>query len=90
MRKDWESWDCFSLEKRRHRGILPMYINISREGAKRMEPGSFQWCPVTGPEAMGKNCEGDQALAQVAQRGSEVSILGDFKNCLDMVLSICL
>jgi len=20
-----------------------------------MEPGSFQWCPVTGPEAIGTN-----------------------------------
>jgi len=32
-----------------------MYITTSREGEKRMESGSFQWCPVTGPEAMGAN-----------------------------------
>ena len=43
----------FSLEKRRLRGISPMYTNTCRVDAKRMEPGFFQWCPVTGPEAMG-------------------------------------
>ena len=42
----------FILEKRRLRRILLMYINTSREGAKRTEPG---WCPVTGPEAIGAN-----------------------------------
>ena len=45
----------FSLEKRRLRGILSMYVNTWREGAKGTEPGSFQWCPVAGPEAMGTN-----------------------------------
>ena len=25
------------------------------EGAKKTEPGSFQWCPVTGQEPMGTN-----------------------------------
>ena len=43
----------FSLEKRRVRGILLIYLNSWREGAKRTEPGSPQWCLVTGPEAMG-------------------------------------
>jgi len=43
----------FSLEKRRLRGISAMCISTCREGAERMTPGSFQWCPVTGPEAMG-------------------------------------
>jgi len=43
----------FSLEKRRLKGILPMYINTQRQGAKRMELGSCQWCPVTGPAVMG-------------------------------------
>jgi len=45
----------FSLEKKRLRGISPMYINISREGAKRTELGSFQWCPVIGPGATATN-----------------------------------
>jgi len=32
-----------------------MHINMSKEGAKKMEPSTSQWCPVTGPEAMCKN-----------------------------------
>ena len=43
----------FSLEKRRLTRILLMCRNTWREGANRREPGSFQWCPVTEPEAMG-------------------------------------
>jgi len=43
----------FSLEKRRLRGISTICVNSFREGAERTEPGSCQWCPVTGPEAMG-------------------------------------
>ena len=31
-------------------------INVYKyKGTKRTKPGSFQWCPVTGPEAMGTN-----------------------------------
>jgi len=45
----------FGLEKRRLRGDLLMSINTCREGAKKMEPGSPQQCPVTGPEATGTN-----------------------------------
>ena len=36
-------------------GLSSMSANTWREGAKRMEPGSFQWCPVTGQGAMGTN-----------------------------------
>jgi len=43
----------FSMENRGLRGISPVYINTCKEGAKRTELGSVQWCPVTGPEAMG-------------------------------------
>lgn len=43
----------FTLEERRFRGIFSTSRNNCREGAQRMKPGSFQWCPVTGPEAMG-------------------------------------
>ena len=72
-------------------GISSMYTNTWKEGAKRMEPGSFQWCPVTGQEAMGTHrhtgdslwtlfyCEHHWALAQVAQRGCGVSLLGDIQ-----------
>lgn len=28
---------------------------IQREAAKKMDTGYFQWCPVTGPEAMDTN-----------------------------------
>jgi len=46
----------FILEKRRLWGNLTIaYKYLKREGAKRTEPGSGQWCPVTGPEAMGTN-----------------------------------
>ena len=53
-RKGWEL-RLFSLEKRRLRGILPMYRNTWRDSAKRTEPGSFQWCPLTGQAAKGTN-----------------------------------
>ncbi|KAK4829773.1 hypothetical protein QYF61_006572 [Mycteria americana] len=64
---------------------------LGLEGVKRVEPGSFQWCPVTGPRQWAQPetqevpsehqetlfyCEGDRALAQVAQKSGGVSILG--------------
>jgi len=47
----------FSLKKRRLRWDLidAHLISISRVGVKRMGPGFFQWCPVTGQGAMGTN-----------------------------------
>lgn len=42
-----------SPEKRRPSSISSVSINTCREGTKEMEPGSFQWCPVTGLEATG-------------------------------------
>jgi len=52
-------WGLFSLEKRGLRGwrqgIISMYINTRREDVKKKEPSSLQWCPVTGPKAMGTN-----------------------------------
>lgn len=39
--------ELFSLEKRRLGGDLITCINIWREGAKKVDPGSFQWCSVT-------------------------------------------
>ena len=49
-----ELWQ-FSPEKRRLRGISSICTNTWREGAKRMEPEPFEWCPVTEPEAKGIN-----------------------------------
>lgn len=43
----------FSLEKRGLGGILSIYLNTWREGTKEAEPGSFQGCPVAGPETLG-------------------------------------
>lgn len=34
-----------------------MAVNTCREGRKRVEPGSFQWCPGTEPEPMGTHCK---------------------------------
>jgi len=42
----------FSMKKRRLRRYL---INILRVGVRRMDPNSFQWCPVTGQGATGTN-----------------------------------
>lgn len=44
----------FSL-KTRHVGFSSVYINIWRDGAKSMMPGSFQCCPLTGLETADKN-----------------------------------
>jgi len=43
------------LKKRRSGGIASMYTNTCRQGSKKTRPSSFQWCPVTGQEAMGTN-----------------------------------
>jgi len=45
----------FCLEKRRLRVDLINVYKYLMEGVKKMEPGSFQWHPVTGPEARGTN-----------------------------------
>ena len=63
-----------------------------------MEPGSLQWCPVSGQEEQEVRtehqkailcCEGDGALPQVAQRGDGVS-LENFKSSLDTGLGTLL
>ena len=80
------------LEKRRIRGSHQC-VNTWREGATRREPASFWWCPVTDQRQWPQGetwellyehqetlyCEGGWVLAQVAQRGGGVSILGDIQ-----------
>lgn len=43
------------LEKKRLRKISSQDINIGRDGAKKMEPGTLQWWPLTDQEATGTN-----------------------------------
>lgn len=52
----------FLLEKRRFRGIFTMRRNTHREGTQRTKPSSFQWCPVTRPEAKGTYWNGQFPL----------------------------
>lgn len=47
----------FSLGKQSLRGILSICTSTWREGIKRMEACSLQWCPVTGEEAMSANLQ---------------------------------
>lgn len=54
MRKGWEM-ELVSLENRRLRGILQMWVNIWWEGESKTESGSFQWCPVIHKVTIGKN-----------------------------------
>ncbi|KAF4793771.1 Zona pellucida-like domain-containing protein 1 [Turdus rufiventris] len=44
-----------SLEKRLLREDLVNTYKYLKEGVRRMDPGSSQWCQAMGPEAMGKN-----------------------------------
>jgi len=39
-------------QKRKLRRISSMRINTRWRRAERMAPGSFQWCPLTGQEAI--------------------------------------
>jgi len=71
-----------------------MYTKTWSEGAMKTESGSFQRCPLTGPESIGTNRntgdslwtsgntlphEGDCALAQVTWGGCGVSKPGDIQ-----------
>lgn len=51
----WECWGLFSLETRGVGGISSVSVNTWREGARKREPGTVQWCPSTGPKAVGTN-----------------------------------
>lgn len=44
-----------TVESREGSGGTYQCIKIPEEGARRTKPGSFQWSPVPGPEAMATN-----------------------------------
>ena len=88
-KKGWRSWERLAWRRAGSTGPSSMCVHTWREGASRTEPVSFQWHPVTAPEAMGTHwdtggslqtsgvlhCESDQARAQVFQGCCRVSIL---------------
>lgn len=53
LREGCENWDCSAWRSLRR--ILSMCINTWRKGAKIIELGSSEWCPLTGPEAISTN-----------------------------------
>lgn len=53
MRKGRETWKSSAWRRGDWGGILPILINISWAGAKWIDPGYFQWCPVTQQGATG-------------------------------------
>jgi len=56
VKKHWNIWD-YSAWRREGLGggNSSVYINICKEDVKTAEPGSSQWCPVTGQETLGTN-----------------------------------
>ena len=52
VRRGWESWDCSAWRRGVLRRISSVSMNTWREGAMRTKPGSCQWRPVPGQEAV--------------------------------------
>lgn len=52
-RKSWERQDCSAWRRDGSGETLPIQTNTWREGVQKIEPHSFQRCPVTKQEAMG-------------------------------------
>lgn len=46
IRKVWETWGCSAWGEGGY-GTISININTWRKGAGIIEPGPFQWCPVT-------------------------------------------
>ncbi|KAK4817918.1 hypothetical protein QYF61_002759 [Mycteria americana] len=78
----------FRLEKQQLRDDFSMCRNIQREGCQDQR----QWAQTETREVPSEQqetlfyCVGDWALAQIAQGGCGVSILGDVQKPLNMVL----
>ena len=43
-------------------GDLISVCKYLMEGVKEMEPGSSQWCPMVGPEAVGTRCNTQDSI----------------------------
>lgn len=82
----------------RLRGVSLMSIHTWRESAKRMKPGCFPWCPVTGQDRTNWNTGGSiwtsenrfSVWWQSTGRGCGERLcsllLADYKSHLDIVL----
>lgn len=55
VRRWWEICGCLAWKRGGSCSILSKCMNTWREGAERMETGSFQWCSVTEQEALCTN-----------------------------------
>lgn len=95
LRRGWKNWDCSTRRIGGSGEILAMCINIWREGAKRIELNSCQWCQnkrqwgqIGTQKVLSEHQEallhssGDRALARVTWRGCWVSFLGDVQKPL--------
>lgn len=65
--KMMKGWSIFPVRKGWELALLSpgMSINTWDEGAKRTEPGSLQWCPVKGSEAMGTTWKTGDSLSML-------------------------
>ena len=88
----WESWDCSAGEEKAQEGSHWLCVQTSEGRVQRGWSQALfsgarwqhqrQWAQAEEEEAVWTPgniffyCEGDQALAQVSQRGCEVSIIG--------------
>lgn len=82
-----------SLEKGRLGEILLMYISTWREGAKKTQSVSFQWCPATEYEAMFADCNTGGSLWTLGEPWNrfprqlvECPSLKTVKSCLGVML----
>lgn len=93
LRSDERKWKCSAWGREGSGRILPMCINTWWGRVKKMEPGSSQWYPVKGLEAVDKPwkilfkleknftyCESGQTMAWVAQISCIFTMLRDIQN----------
>lgn len=54
--RGWESWDCSAWRGEGSEGSSSCVWTT--DGLKKVEPGSSEWCPMTGQEVIGTNWDG--------------------------------